>query len=296
MSLIIIITGCNAVGKTTTSNYLRKYATLHKIPHENKIVADSHLLFEAMRLDDNAGGFHHTHDWCVKDSAGHTHNQDKPEFPFTITDNELPNKMRIHFFTRLTVLPKTSDIWFVEWAGGVNTNPLHDPKSAIDYSYATVKRMLQKGSLPNCWLERVFAVIHLRANSRVRFFLNERRAIPFFAHLEEIEKGTAFWKKDEKVLRFYGYDDFYEIESLFLDAGIPIYTIENDGGDSFYNNLEAIADTLFLPSIVTSANTSFMQGSSEFSQLRDAVKITTTEKLLDTAKTASSLEKEKASL
>src|SRR5271169_3039928 len=128
---IIIITGCNAVGKTTASNYLRKYAILHHISYENKIVADSQLLFEAMRLDDSAGGYHHTHDWCVKDSEGHTHNQGEPEFPFMITDNELPNRMRINFFTQLTVLPKTDDIWFVEWAGGVNTNLLLDTKSTI---------------------------------------------------------------------------------------------------------------------------------------------------------------------
>ena len=49
---VIIITGCNAVGKTTASNYLRNWASLHNIPQENTIIADSHCLFEAMQDDD----------------------------------------------------------------------------------------------------------------------------------------------------------------------------------------------------------------------------------------------------
>src|SRR5690242_16621204 len=121
---IIILTGRNAVGKTTAANYLRQLAASHNIPYENRLVADSQMLF-----DDKTGGLHHTHDWCVKGGKGHIHRSDEPEFPFTVTDNELPNTMRTHFFTRLTELPRTGSLWFVEWAAGVNTNPLYDPAS-----------------------------------------------------------------------------------------------------------------------------------------------------------------------
>ena len=102
---IIIVTGCNAVGKTTASNYLRNLASLRNIPHENRIVADSQCLFEAMLSDDRGGGLHHTHDWCERDSKGHTHHLNQPLFPFTVTDSELPDIMRLQFFSQLAKSP-----------------------------------------------------------------------------------------------------------------------------------------------------------------------------------------------
>lgn len=245
---IIIVTGCNAVGKTTTTNYLRDQANLRNLPHENKIVADSQCLFEAMQLDDHTGGLHHTHDWCITDTQGHSHPLDQPIFPFTVTDNELPDTMRRHFFTKLTALPKTGKLWFAEWAGGINTNPPDDPTSLIDYSYLKVKGMLQEERLPDGWLKRVKAVIHVKANSDVRIALNQRRTIPSSAYPEALQGGTAFWKKDERVLRFYGRDDFDEIKDRFQSVNVPIHTIENDGESCFFQYLEILASTLFLPS------------------------------------------------
>lgn len=248
---MIIVTGCNAAGKTTTSNYLRTWAKLHNIPHEDKIVTDSQCLFEAMQEDDQAGGLHHTHNWCMTGTQGHSHCPGQPLFPFTVTDNELPNQMRQQFFTKLTELSKTGRLWFVEWAAGVNTNPREDPASCIDYSYAKVKRMLQDGSLPDGWLKRVKAVIHVKAEYDVRLYLNGHRSIPTSAQPEALEKGTAFWLKDERILRFYGRNDFDEIKDQLQAAGVSIHTLENDGGSRFYQYLEAVASALFLPSIST---------------------------------------------
>ncbi len=245
---IIIVTGCNAVGKTTASNYLRKLTNLRKILYENCIIADSLCLFEAMQLDDQEGGLHHTHDWCAKDIKGHIHDLDQPIFPFTVTDNELPNRMRIQFFTTLTNL-QSGKLWFVEWAAGVNTNALKDSSSSIDYSYATVKKMLLEGSLPDGWLSRIKAIIHLEADYPVRFALNQKRCIPSSPQVEAIENGTAFWQKDERVLRFYGCDDFSRIKRLFRKAGIPIYTIKNDGGTRFFGRLGKVANALFPPNM-----------------------------------------------
>ncbi len=244
---IIIVTGCNAAGKTTTTNYLREWANLRNIPNENKIVADSQCLFEAMQLDDQAGGLHHTHDWCTTDSQGHSHHLDQPVFPFTVIDNELPVTMRLQFFMKLTALPKTGKLRFVEWAGGVNTNPPDDPTSLIDYSYSKVKDMLQEESLADGWLKRVKAVIHVKADYDVRLYLNGHRSIPTSAQPEAFEKGTAFWLKDERVLRFYGHDDFAEIEDLFQACNIPVHSLVNDGRNHFYECLETIANTLFFP-------------------------------------------------
>jgi hypothetical protein len=239
---IIIVTGCNAVGKTTASNYLRKLATLYNIPYESRIIADSQCLFEAMEKDDRKHGLHHTHEWCNPNQKSHKHDENQLVFPFTVTDNELPNKMRKSFFKKLVKLPNTNKYWFVEWAGGVNIQA----DSPINYSYAHVKCLLEKRYLPDKWLKRVKAIIHVTANDEVRFALNKQRTIPFSACPEAIEKGTAFWQKNEQVLGFYSKDDFCEIQDLLQNAGITISMIENNGSNCFFENLEMVAKKIFL--------------------------------------------------
>ena len=130
----------------------------------------------------------------------------------------------INFFSKLTSLG-TGKLWFAEWAAGVNTNPPDDPSSNIDYSYAKVKSVLQNKSISAGWLKRVKAVVHISADECMRFDLNKRRLIPSTAQPEAIEKGTAFWQKDEQVLRFYGKDDFHEIKDLLEAHDIDIHTI-----------------------------------------------------------------------
>jgi hypothetical protein len=239
---IIIVTGCNAVGKTTATNYLRNLASSRKIPYENKIIADSQCLLEAMEKDDKKKGLHHTHDWCKSHSTGHRHDKDHLIFPFTVIDNGLPDNMRKTFFKKLAKLPQKNTYWFVEWAGGVNIHP----DSPVNYSYAYVKYMLEKGLLQDKWLKRVKAIIHVTAEKEIRFTLNKQRKIPFSVRPEAIEEGTAFWQKNEQVLDFYGKDDFSQIEELFLSENIAVHKIENNGNCSFFENLEKIADTVFL--------------------------------------------------
>lgn len=249
---IIIVTGCNAVGKTTASNHLRELATLYNIPHENIIIADSQCLFEAMQMDDLDGGFHHTHDRCQPGIQGHSHHSDLPIFPFTVIDNELPNQMRKRFFNKLTKLHSKGKFWFVEWAGGVNSNQ----DSSIDYSYARVKCMLEEGMLPTKWLKRVKAIIHVTAEEQVRFALNKQRSVPFFPRPEAIENGTAFWQKDERVLQFYGRDDFIEIQGLLEKADITVYTIKNIGSRCFFEDLEIAAKKIFFSERIAVAKAS----------------------------------------
>src|SRR6266487_4630805 len=217
---IIIVTGCNAIGKTTTTNYLREWASKQNIPYEKSIIADSQCLFEAMQKDDRTHGLHHTHDWCEPGDQGHVHDHviDRPVFPFTVTDNELPDRMRKSFFKKLAKLPSTNKFWFVEWAGGVNIKP----DSPINYSYSHVKCMLEKGNIPATWLKRVKAVIHVTATNEVRFALNKQ------------------------ILGFYDEDDFSEIEVLLGNAGITISMIKNNGSSSFFEDLETVANKIFL--------------------------------------------------
>lgn len=287
---IIIVTGCNAVGKTTASNYLRKLANLHKILYENCIISDSQCLFEAMQHDDQAGGLHHTHDWCTPGNQDHSHYRDEPVFPFTVTDDELPNMMRQQFFSKLKELPKTGKLWFVEWAAGINTNPPEEPASCIDYSYSLVKSMFNDGTLPVDWLERIKAVIHLEADTCVRFDLNKKRFIPSSARAEAIETGTAFWQKDERILRFYGADDFSEIEGLLQAADITIHKLKNDGGNSFYKGLAKIAGALFLPRLPLFFSGMVMYRSNMLSQFVLYKSISPTEKPLMVKETSSTKE------
>ena len=147
-------------------------------------------------------------------------------------------------------MPRNGNLWFVEWAAGVNTNSPDAPISDIDYSYMTVKKMLQEETLTKIWLERVKVVIHLKAENHVRLFLNEKTSISSFGQSEALEQGTASWLKDERILKFYGKDDFPEIESVFRNADIPIYSIKNDGTCSFFNLLKIAAETIFTRNLV----------------------------------------------
>ena len=239
---LIIITGPNATGKTTASNYLRSWLSLHEIPLESEIVSDAQFLLESLRLDDNRGGFHHTHDWCEQDRRGHNHSRGEPEMPFINIDNENPNNMFRNLFKRLTFLPKADKLYLVECAGGVNTNPSEEACSQPDYSYSQVKKKLLEGIWSTEWLKRVWVVIHLQAEYSIRSILNERAYQP---SLEEMEKGTSSWKRSETMLRLFGQDDFSEIEDLFRNAGITTYTLDNEGGNFFFEQLNKLACTLF---------------------------------------------------
>ena len=240
---IIIVTGCNAVGKTTASYYLRESISRF-IACESRFIADSQFLLDAMLQDDMNGGKQHTHDWCLARGIGHIHAQGQPRFPFTITDNTLPDEMRTNFFNHIAALPQTGKLWFVEWAAGENRNT--GTLSNIDYSYAAsgkvirqVQKMQEKEKVTPL-LSRVRAVVHIEAEMTLRSTLNKCSALPRPLLAENIRAGTAFWQKDETVLQFYGEDDFSasQIESLFRKKGSHIYHIRNNGTESFFEELE----------------------------------------------------------
>jgi hypothetical protein len=239
---IVLITGGNAVGKTTASNHFRDLAALHKISYENCIISDSECLFLAMLEDDKAGGLHHTHNWCGN-PLGHSHNSGQPLFPFIVTDNELPGRMRNSFFKKIQSLESKGNFWFVEWAAGVNINPSEDPVSCIDYSYKLINQLMHERILPDGWLIRVKTVLHITAEKRIRCMLNNKRSEPLSVYPEALGQGTASWLKDERIIRFYGRDDFSEIECLF--KGIPIHKIENDGTPSYFQKLDVAAQAIF---------------------------------------------------
>lgn len=245
---IVIITGRNVVGKTLASNYLRDWCFLQRIPCEQKAISDAQSLFKAMQLDDEMGGFHHTHDWCKareykEYNEGHLHEPTQSMLPFKVIGNKLPDDMLFDFFTELTRIPGTKQLYFVEWAAGSNMNPMGLSAHEVDYSCSKVKRMLQDGSLPSSWLTQVHSVIRIIASNEKRFTFNEMRHIPTLA---EIEYGTASWATDNEVLQFYGKDDFIEIEEIFRNRDIPVHSIvNNESASSFEKKLHDLAYELF---------------------------------------------------
>jgi hypothetical protein len=59
--------------------------------------------------------------------------------------------------------------------------------------------------------------------------------------------GTGSWPISQRVLRFYGIDDFSEIEDEFQVRNIPVYNVQNDGSKSFKKEIERLAQNLFYP-------------------------------------------------
>lgn len=247
---IILITGRNAVGKTTASNYLRDQCASLAVPCESRTISDALSLLKAMQIDDEQGGFHHTHSWCASTeyNRGHSHHPSQPILPFTVLDNVLPDAMLRDFFTELSEIPPTNRIYIAEWAAGSNTNAKNTSASEIDYSYAKVRRILQNEELPTCWLAQVRLVIHLVVNDENRLLFNDNRYTPC---LEEMLEGTASWPTQRKILQFYGNDDFFEIKEFFQCKKIPMLEVVNDGTQSFFEEeLDRVVRQLFTPSLV----------------------------------------------
>jgi hypothetical protein len=236
MRNIIIVTGRSAVGKTTTSNYLRNIFASQKIPCEEHVISDALSLIKMVELDDKQGGLHHTHDWCKPTTyqKGHSHQLSQPILPFTVLDNTLPDAMLFDFFTELTKIPKTDTIYIAEWAAGLNNNPKDTLFSSIDYSYAKINEMFRKGILPTHWIKQVISVVHIVASDESRFTFNEKRNIPCS---EKMLDGTMSWYTPEEILRFYDEDDFINIIPFFQKNDAHIYEITNSGNSNFFKEL-----------------------------------------------------------
>ncbi len=240
---IIIIAGQNAVGKTTTFNVLTQEAKQTKIPYEPRPFSDLFFMLNTLKEDDRQGGFNHYHECCAQKEGGHNHSNGEAELPFTINNNKLIDAMFFDFFTALTI-SRTDRFLFIEWTGGRNINLPNEPASRADFSFERIGRMLQEGSLPSAWLERVYAVIHPTADNSTRHALNERKHT---ASLEEIATGTVSPIKSSVVLDIFGEDDFFHVESLLQNRGIPIYPIKNDATPRFYERLREASREFFSP-------------------------------------------------
>ncbi len=240
---IILIIGQNAVGKTTAFRYLTWIAEQRGIVYEHKPISDFFFLLQQTLIDDERGGFHHYHNWSKVKSGGHSHANGEPTIPFAVTHNDLVDGMQEEFLHAITLLPRLEKLQFVEWTGGINTNPLEEPASHVDFSFNRVAKKMQEDLLPLQWIERVHAVIHISAQTTTRFFFNTKDSTD---QSSQILSGQVSARRISTVLNLFGYDDFAKIEPFFRRAGVRfVFSVCNRGDDGFYRDLRGIGDVIF---------------------------------------------------
>lgn len=239
---IFLVVGPSAAGKTEILNDLRSTCWVYEIPHIATAASDSHTILDRMREDDREGGSNHTHNWCERDSQGHGHFNGEAILPFTVTSNHIPDLMYDDFFALLANLPQTDQLRFAEWSGGVNTNLPEEPASLADLSFGRIVGKLFHGEYTNSWIPRVRAIIHPIADRETRFALNAGRGTP---SPWQITQGTASWRLSDAAMNIFGEDDFASIQHEFLNRGVPVFEILNDGDQSLRQELHAIKRDLF---------------------------------------------------
>lgn len=240
---IILIIGQNAVGKTTAFRYLTWVAEQRGIACEPEPISDFLFILKQALMDDERGGFHHYHTWSETKVGGHGHANGEATIPFAVTHNGLVESMQEDFLTAITALPRIERFRFVEWTGGINTNPPEEPASQVDFSFNQVSKKIQEDLLPIQWVKRVHAVIHISAETTTRIFFNTQDSDD---QSPQILSGHASARRMPVVLDFFGQDDFHKLELFFKKAGVRfIFHVCNKGNKGFYKALERIGDVIF---------------------------------------------------
>jgi len=240
---IILIIGQNAVGKTTAVRYLTWIAEQRGIVYEPKPISDFFFLLKQTLMDDERGGFHHYHNWSKVKSYGHSHVNGEATIPFAVTHNDLVDGMQEEFLHAITLLPRFEKLRFVEWTGGINTNPPEEPVSQVDFSFNRIAKKMQEDLLGVQWIARVHAVIHISAQTTTRFFFNTKDSDD---QPSQILSGQVSARRISTVLNLFGHDDFSKLEPFFKKAGVRfIFNVHNKGDDEFYEDLRRISDLIF---------------------------------------------------
>jgi hypothetical protein len=240
---IVLIIGQNAVGKTTAFRYLTWIAEQRGIVYEPEPISDFLFILKQALMDDERGGFHHYHNWSEAKIGGHSHKNGEATIPFAITHNDLVDGMQEEFLQTITLLPRFGKLRFVEWTGGINTNPPEEPASRVDFSFNRVAKKIQEDLLPIEWVERVHAVVHISAKAATRIFFNTKDSED---QSSQILSGHASARRMPTVLNLFGHGDFYKIEPLFKKAGVRlVFDVCNKGDGDFYKDLRQISDVIF---------------------------------------------------
>jgi hypothetical protein len=235
--------GQNAVGKTTAFRYLTGVAQQRGIVYDHQPVSDYLFILQQTLMDDKRGGFCHYHNWSQVKCGGHSHENGEPTIPFAVIHNDLVDAMQEELLKTITLLPRLGKLRFVEWTGGINTNPLEEPVSQVDFSFNRVSKKIKENLLGFEWVERVRAVIHISAGTTTRCLFNTKDCL---SQSPQILLGQASAKRIPTVLKLFGHDDFAKIEPFFQEAGVPfVFDMFNRGDDGFYEELREISDVIF---------------------------------------------------
>ena len=240
---IVLIIGQNAVGKTTAFRYLTWVAEQRGIAYEPEPVSDFLFILKQALMDDLRGGFHHYHNWSATKTGGHSHANGESTIPFAVTHNDLVECMQEDFLNTITGFPRFEGLRFVEWTGGINTNPPEEPASQVDFSFSRVSKKMQEDLLPVQWIERVHAVVHISAEMALRIIFNTRDSDD---QSPQILSGHASARRMPTVLNLFGHDDFCRIEPFFQKAGVRfIFNVCNKGDEGFYRDMRGISNMIF---------------------------------------------------
>jgi hypothetical protein len=151
--------------------------------------------------------------------------------------------MQEEFLQTITLLPRLGKLRFVEWTGGINLNPLQEPASQVDFSFKRVSKRIKENLLAIQWLERVYAVIHVSADTAIRSFFNTKDSDD---QSSEMLSGQVSAKRISTVLNLFGEDDFSWIEPFFKEFGVrSIFHVVNKGDRGFYRDLRRISHIIF---------------------------------------------------
>ena len=249
---LIIVGGQNAIGKTTAIKALCDLMLIKGFSCEYPLRGDYARLLEKTLEDDKIGGKHHFHYWCPienpNDIKEHFYKDLEltPMEPFFAIGNKLRDEALCEKLQGLAELPTlVNHFWVTDLVGGINTHSKGTIFSRSDGSFRRISTMLDEGLLPNSFLDRVYAAIHLTIKEELRILLFEKRHNFALQTANKKQANVIAELKPIEALRLYGKDDFDEIKNLFIESGaIHVCDINNNGDGSFFNHIQNECENL----------------------------------------------------
>src|SRR5258708_4505305 len=238
---IIMISGQNAVGKSTAMEVL-KQVLRSQCTQVKEIAFGYKRLFEKI-VTDTEGEYHFHPTWHTesnpKNIKGHIHKDTvlHPYEPFTEIGNTLNIEVlqeKFNSLENLSYLP--NQIILTDLARGVNTNPSQTVEALADYSFQLTKKLMHKNVLPVKWLTRVKVWIHITMKEDLRWKAFSDRNL---LSISKSQKSHLAWVKSTESFHMFGNDDFSEFSEVLQSANIPyIFSINNDLTPRFFQNIK----------------------------------------------------------
>lgn len=248
-------------GKTEGLNHIKYGLKKRKIPYNPNVISDGQFIVDAINNDHITGGKNHIHPpediseadllyMCEQnDVYGHTHDDVSLNLGFAVTNYPIPVYMYTNFTSTLARVSDTSQITLFEWSGGGTGYPEGHPIARADYSYATQRQEFENGTYTN-FFPQVLGILHPDVpgdfETRLRFNNRRKNHTPT---PQEITEGSRSWYIPPAGMRLSTYDDS---EFIFdhirqIEPEVSIYDIYNDGGNEYFDGIDAALDQIFKP-------------------------------------------------